>query len=102
MRIEDYRRYLAAANERRWNVVAEYVADHVQVNGRLIDQATYLDDLGRLAIAHPEQRWEIADLLRDGDRLAARLTTTGSPGNFELAYYRWAAGRIVEVWTIGQ
>ena len=102
MRTEDYRRYLAAANERDWTVVAEHVAHEVLVNGRLIDRATYVGDLRRLAIAHPDHRWEIADLLRDGDRLAVRLTTTRSAGRgFELAQYRWADGRIHEVWTIG-
>jgi predicted ester cyclase len=99
---EDYRRYLAAANERDWAVVAEHVAHQVRVNGRLVDRATYVSDLRRLALAHPDHRWEIADLLSDGDRLAVRLNTSRSAERgFELAQYRWADGRILEVWTIG-
>jgi predicted ester cyclase len=101
VRTEDYRRYLAAANERNWAVLVEHVAREVEVNGRLIDRDTYVADLRRLAVAHPDHRWEIADVLRDGDRLAVRLTTTRSAGRgFELAQYRSAAGRIAEVWTI--
>lgn len=100
--IEDYRRYLTAANDRDWTVVAEFVAGEVRVNGRFIDRATYVGDLRRLAIAHPDHRWEIADLLHDGDRVAVRLITTRSAGrSFELAQYRWCDRRIIEVWTIG-
>ena len=102
MRIKDYRRYLAAANAREWNVVAEHVANEVNVNGHRIDSATYVGNLRRLTAAHPDHRWEITDLLRNGDRLAVRLTTTRSEERgFELAQYQWANGRIVEVWTIG-
>lgn len=102
MQIRDYRRYLAAVNARNWNVAAEYVAHEVSVNGELIDGATYVGNLRRLAATHPDHRWEITDLLCNGDRLAARLTTTCSEGQgFELAHYRWANRRIVEVWTIG-
>ncbi len=102
VRIEDDRRYLTAANDRDWTVVADHGAHQVKVNGKLVDRATYIGDLRRLAEAHPDRRWEIADLWRDGERLAVRLTTTRTAGQgFELAQYYWADGRIEEVWTVG-
>jgi predicted ester cyclase len=102
MRSNDYERYLTAANDRDWAVVAEHVADEVHVNGRLINRATYVSDLSRLAADHPDHHWQVADMVSDGDHLAVRLTTTRSTGQgFELALYRWADGQIAEVWTIG-
>jgi len=100
--IDDYRRYITAANDRQWDLLGDHVADHVQVNGQLIDRAAYVDDLRRLIEAHPQHRWEIADLLTVGNRIAVRLTTyqPGAQG-FELAHYTWRDGRIFEVWTVG-
>jgi predicted ester cyclase len=76
---EFYLRYIADLNAHRFDRMDRYIDDRTTLNG---EPATR-DDL--LAVqkadveAVPDLHWELRELLFDGDRLAARLTNTGTP-----------------------
>ena len=74
-----YLRYLNELNAHRFDRMAEFIADRTTLNG---EPATR-DDLIAVQRADvdavPDLRWELKDLLFDGDRLAARLVNTGTP-----------------------
>ena len=74
-----YERYIAALNARQFADMDHFINDTTTLNG---EPATR-DDL--LAIqqadveAVPDLHWQLQELLLDGDRIAARLTNTGTP-----------------------
>ncbi|WP_394618730.1 ester cyclase [Lentzea sp. JNUCC 0626] len=76
---EFYLRYLSDLNAHRFDRMDRFISDRTTLNG---EPATR-DDL--LAVqradvdAVPDLRWELEELLFDGDRLAARLVNTGTP-----------------------
>lgn len=106
-----YEDYIGAVNARDWDRVAGHVHETVLVNGAPRTREQYVDDLRELLRSFPDYRWEVRDILADGDRLAVRLTTTGTRrGPFlsapadgarvstdEHAIYRLDGGRIAAV-----
>ena len=100
-----YRRYNACCNEHRFDDLAEFVADEVDVDGGIKTRAEYAGALQDVVDSFPDQRWEIQHLLVDADWIAAHFfnsgthAATGRPVRTqEFAFYRIAGGRIAEVW----
>jgi predicted ester cyclase len=110
---EVYGRYNTACNEHRFADLGEFVADGVVVNGDHVGLAGYVDGLQAVVRAFPDYRWDLRHLLVDGDVVAAHFVDTGTHrGEWlgvpptgrrvttqEFAVYRWAGGRIAEVWV---
>ena len=108
-----YLRYLAACNAHDFEALGAFVAADVRVNGSYQGLDAYVSGLREVIRGFPDYRWELGDLLIDGDRVAARFTDTGThrgpgfgvpaTGRFvrtqEFAFYRLAGGRIAEVWV---
>lgn len=105
-----YRRYLGRCNEHRFDELGEFIAH--EVNGPTEGLSRYIDGLRAVVVAFPDYRWDLQNLLVDGQWLAARLYGTGTnSGPFrglaatgrsirtqELAMYRVADGKILECW----
>jgi predicted ester cyclase len=74
-----YLRYLQDLNAHEFDRMDEFISDRTTLNG---EPATR-DDLIAVQKADvdavPDLHWELEELLFDGDRLAARLTNTGTP-----------------------
>ncbi|MEV1250147.1 ester cyclase [Nonomuraea sp. NPDC050022] len=74
-----YRRYISELNAHRFDQMDQFIDDRPTLNG---EPATR-DDLIAVQKADveavPDLRWELKELLFDGDRLAARLVNTGTP-----------------------
>ena len=108
-----YRHYLAACNDHAFDRLPEFVAADVEVDGVRRGLAGYVAGLRAVVRAFPDYRWSLRDLVIDGDRIAARLTNTGThQGDFlgvpatgrtirtqEFAIYHLAADRIARVWA---
>ncbi|MFB9238771.1 ester cyclase [Plantactinospora siamensis] len=99
-----YRRYLQRCNEHRFDELAEFVAEDVEVNGRPHGLRAYGAGLGDVVEALPDFHWDLRHLLIDGSWLSAHLTDTAtSPTGRsvtirEFALYRIVDGRIAQCW----
>ena len=107
-----YERYLACCNEHRFEELGEFVSEHVSGSGPVDGLAAYVDGVRAVITGFPDYRWELQDLLVDGDTVVARLTGRGThTGTFsgiaptgpairtqELVVYRIAGGKIVNCW----
>jgi predicted ester cyclase len=109
-----YRAYIACLNARDWAQLGRYVHADASHNGRPFGLAGYRamleDDVSRI----PDLRFTIALLVTDPPLVASRLTFDCSPrGAFlglavngrrvrfdENVFYRFEAGKIVEVWSV--
>jgi predicted ester cyclase len=105
-----YRRYIGRCNEHDFPRLGEFVAE--DVNGPEEGLARYVAGLEDVVAAFPDYRWDVQDLLVDGDRLAVRITASGTHrGAFrdvaatgrrittqELVIYRVEDDRIRQVW----
>jgi predicted ester cyclase len=108
-----YREYLAACNAHEFDRLGDYVSADVHVNGARQSLDAYVGGLREVVRAFPDYRWELRDLLIEGDRIAAHFIDTGthrgdafgvpatgrSVRTQEFAFYRLAAGRLAEVWV---
>lgn len=109
-----YRAYIACLNARDWPALGRFVAGDARHNGRAFGLAGYRAMLERDVAAIPDLRFEIALLLADPPRVAARLRFDCTPkGVFlglpvngrriaftENVFYRFESGRIAEVWSV--
>jgi len=107
-----YRRYLARCNEHRFEGLGEFVAEGVRVNDAPEGLDQYIGGLRAVVEAFPDYRWDLRQLVVDGDWLGARLIDTGTHTRTfldvpatgrvisvqELAMYRVDGGKIVEAW----
>jgi predicted ester cyclase len=108
-----YRRYNQRCNDHRFDLLGDYVAEGVEVNGEVQGLRAYVAGLRAVVRAFPDYRWNLRHLLVDGPWIAAHFLDTGTHrGTFleipatgrtitiqEFATYRVDAGRIVEVWV---
>ena len=108
-----YRRYLAACNAHAFEGLGDFVADDLEVNGAPQTLAEYVAGLEAVVRAFPDYTWQLHRLLVDPPWVSAhffdsgthRGTWQGIPATGrrvrtqEFALYRWADGRIVEVWV---
>ena len=109
-----YRRYLAQCNERKFDELGEFLHDQLQLNGKAISRASFVDRLRSLIDAVPDFRWDLIDLVSSGCKLAVRNRTSGTPraqwlgvepnGNSvavtELVFYTYKDGKIAEIWVL--
>lgn len=109
-----YHRYVAAANARDFDAIAELIHDDVTINGAAYKRADVLTSLQGLTDAVPDMAWHIEDLVIEGDRIGARLRDTGRPAKqffgleptgasveyTEFASYKVRDGRFAEMWFL--
>ncbi len=109
-----YRRYIACLNARDWPDLAKFVHDHVRYNGQQIGAAAYREMLQKDVEEIPDLFFDIRLLVSEPPQIAARLHFNCSPnGEFlgvhvngkrisftENVFYRFADGKIVEVWSV--
>ncbi|MFR9721912.1 ester cyclase [Streptomyces sp. MS19] len=74
-----YLRYIAALNAHESDHMDEFIADRPTLNGEPATRDDVIAVQRRDIDAVPDLRWELKELLLDGDRLAARLVNTGTP-----------------------
>lgn len=106
-----YLNYLDRCNEHRFETLGNFVA--LDVNGPGEGLARYITGLQDVVRAFPDYQWIVQDVLVDGDRLAARLTGSGTHSGapfrgiattgrrlrtMELALYRFRDGLIQNCW----
>lgn len=110
--VDLYERYLACCNEHRVDALGDFVDGSVSGSGPDDGLAAYVEGVRAVVTGFPDYRWEVQQLVVDGDTLAARLVGQGThTGAFEgiaptgrtvrtqeLVFYRLAGGKIVEVW----
>jgi predicted ester cyclase len=109
-----YRDYLACLNNRQWNELGRFVADGVVYNGEQLGINRYRAMLEGDVDAIPDLQFTPEILLADHNVVACRLffecnprrafqgfEPTGTQVSFpEHVFYRFDAGRIVEVWSV--
>jgi aspartyl-tRNA synthetase len=108
-----YRRYNDVCNDHRFDLLRDLVHEDVVVNGEARGLGTYVEDLQAVVQAFPDYHWDLRHLVVQGDWVAAHFADSGTHrGTFlgvaptgravstqEFAFYRFAAGRIAEVWV---
>jgi predicted ester cyclase len=108
-----YRRYNRLCNAHQFDRLGEFVAPDVEVNGEVQGLQAYVRGLREVVRAFPDYRWDLRHLLVAGSWVSAHFIDTGTHrGTFlgvpatgravttqEFAIYRFAAGRIAEVWV---
>lgn len=74
-----YDRYIAALNDRDFDVMDKFIHDEVTLNGKPATREDILavqrDEVGSV----PDLHWVLTNLIIDGDRLGAQLVNTGTP-----------------------
>lgn len=107
-----YERYLACCNEHRVDDLGEFVDGSISGSGPEDGLAAYVEGVRAVVTGFPDYRWEVQQLVVDGDTLAARLVGQGThTGVFEgvaptsrtvrtqeLVFYRVSGGKIVGCW----
>ncbi|MBE1582600.1 ester cyclase [Nonomuraea angiospora] len=74
-----YLRYLQELNAHRFDGMDEFINDQTTLNGEPATRDDIIAVQKADVDAVPDLRWELKELLFDGDRLAARLVNTGTP-----------------------
>jgi predicted ester cyclase len=112
---EFYRDYIAAANSRDFDAIADIVAERVKLNGNIVKREDIIKEFKKLIEAVPDFTWDIQDLLVDGNSISARLTDTGTPSEntffgpnperklvefTEYGSYKVENGYFVEMWYL--
>ena len=106
-----YREYLAVLNERRPDDLGDYVADEVTYNGEPMTREQYWGLIADGVAADPELFYDAEIVVATADWIACRIMFRCAPrGPFvgfvadgrrlefaEHVFYRFDAGRIVEV-----
>ena len=109
-----YRAYIACLNRQDWPSLGRFVHDDVVHNGRPLGLPGYRAMLERDFREIPDLRFDIALLIADPPRIAARLQFDCSPvGTFlglavngrqvsfcENVFYEFADDRIRQVWSV--
>jgi predicted ester cyclase len=109
-----YRSYIACLNARDWGRLGDFVDAAVVHNGRPLGLAGYRAMLEDDVATFPDLSFVIALLATEGDLVAARLAFRVTPARpflglppggrtisfCENIFYRFAAGRFAEAWSI--
>lgn len=109
-----YLAYLDAANAREFRRMAEFVHDTVVFNGETVSRDEYVDAMRQAVDAVRHYTWRLDDLIIEGERVAARLTVTGTPEKewlglqptghdvtfTECAFYHFRHGRFERMWYL--
>jgi len=105
-----YTEYLRRCNEYRFDELGDFVADDVDGPSGGLEQ--YVGKVREVVEAFPDYRWEVQQVLVDGQWIAARLYGSGThagtfrriaaTGRFirtqELVMYEIRGGKIVNCW----
>jgi len=111
---ETYRAYIACLNRQDWSSLGRFVDDDVVHNGRSVGLSGYRAMLERDFRDIPDLRFDIALLISDPPRIAARLQFDCTPvGTFmglavngkrvsfcENVFYEFGNDRIRQVWSV--
>ncbi|WP_431958701.1 ester cyclase [Nocardia lijiangensis] len=76
---EFYARYIEALNAHRFDRMHEFVHERITLQSESGSRDALVADLEGIVAAVPDFHWEVIELAVHGDRLAARLTNTGTP-----------------------
>jgi len=76
---EFYHSYITAANARDFNAIANVVAEDVMLNGKMVKRADIIAQFKILIKAIPDFKWNVKQLVVDGEDIAARLRDSGTP-----------------------
>ena len=109
-----YRNYIACLNRQDWTSLGRFVHDDVVHNARPLGLSGYRAMLERDFREIPDLRFDIALLISDPPRIAARLQFDCAPvGTFlglavngrrisfcENVFYEFGNGRIRQVWSV--
>jgi predicted ester cyclase len=74
-----YLDYLAAMNARELHRMAEFVHDTIVFNGETVSRDDYVAAMRQALDAVRDYAWRLDELIVEDDRVAARLTVTGTP-----------------------
>ncbi|MFJ8782304.1 ester cyclase [Streptomyces sp. NPDC102476] len=74
-----YLRYIEALNAHKFDGMDEFISDRTTLNGEPATRDDLIAVQKHDVDAVPDLRWELKELLFDGDRLAARLVNRGTP-----------------------
>ncbi|MFF9089918.1 ester cyclase [Streptomyces sp. NPDC014991] len=74
-----YLRYIEALNAHKFDAMDDFIDDRTTLNGEPATREDLIAVQKADVDAVPSLRWELEELLSDGDRLAARLVNAGTP-----------------------
>ena len=111
---DTYRAYMECLNERELTRLGDFVAEDVKYNGQAVGLDGYRKMISRDLDDIPDLHFVIDLLIADVSRVAARLRFDCHPREgflglavngrhvvfHENVIYRFAAGRIAEVWSV--
>ena len=109
-----YLAYLDAANAREFHRMAEFAHDTIIFNGETVSRDDYVAAMQHAVESVENYHWRLDELVVEGDRVAARLTDTGTPVKewlglqptgrhvtfTEYAFYRFRDGRFEHMWYL--
>ncbi|MEU8819706.1 ester cyclase [Actinoplanes sp. NPDC048796] len=109
-----YLAYLEAANARAFDRMGEFAHDTVVFNGESVSRDDYVAAMRQAVESVRDYVWRLDDLVVEGDRVAARLTVTGTPVTewlglrptgrevsfTEYAFYHFRDGRFEHMWYL--
>ncbi|GAA3924126.1 ester cyclase [Actinoplanes auranticolor] len=109
-----YLDYLRAANARELHRMAEFAHDTIVFNGEPVSRDDYVAAMQQAIDSVPDLVWHLEDLIIEGNRVAVRLTDTGTPVKewlglqptgrdvtfTEYAFYHFRDGRFEHMWYL--
>ncbi|CDR01330.1 ester cyclase [Streptomyces sp. DSM 41524] len=109
-----YLDYIEAINARQFHRMAEFAHDTLVFNGEPVSRDDYVATMRQHMDAVDNFVWRLDDLIIEGDRVAARLTDTGTPVKqwlgleptgrsvtfTEYAFYHFRDGRFENMWYL--
>jgi predicted ester cyclase len=112
---QHYRRYIECLNQRQIDQLDEFVHETIRYNGAPMSRDDWkAGPILATVEAMPDFRWTISEIVVAGERVAARLTDTGtltrewmglsptgrSVAFTEMVFYTFTDGRMSEIWSL--
>jgi predicted ester cyclase len=111
---QHYLNYIEAINAREFHRMAEFAHDTLIFNGEPVSRDDYVATIQQHMDSVKGFVWRLDDLLVEGNRVAARLTDTGTPVKTwlglaptgqsvtftEYAFYHFREGRFEHMWYL--
>jgi len=110
-----YRKYIAAANARDYDAIANAVAEDVRLNGKMVRRADIIAQFKTLIEAIPDFKWNLQQVVVEDGEIGARSLDSGTPGSktffgenpkgktvefTEFGSYKVKDGLFVEMWFL--
>jgi len=112
---QHYRRYIDCLNQRQIDQLDGFVHETIRYNGAPMSRDDWKAGpiLATIEVM-PDFRWTISEIVVEGERIAARLTDTGtlarewlglsptgrSVAFTEMVFYTFTDGRMSEIWSL--